>query len=199
MAMVVVDGLEMVDVEEQQQGRLPGACHAIDFACQHHLEVASIGQPGQRITTGQLAQRIDQALQPGRAAGFAGRGFMPRLAQQRQRHLESECRRDRSNRCRRRLRIGGWQGFDQSGNQSSSGLRAGRVDVNRKARPLRPLLARGSGQTWLAPERALAACAQPPIDAEFAFAGTDFEQVRKLIYQRACISLNPCKQAMADS
>ncbi|MES2959537.1 MAG: CheR family methyltransferase [Pseudomonadota bacterium] len=37
------------------------------------------------------------------------------------------------------------------------------------------------------------------VDAEFAFAGADFERVRKLIYQHAGISLNPGKQAMVYS
>jgi len=37
------------------------------------------------------------------------------------------------------------------------------------------------------------------VGQEFAFAGADFERVRKLIYQRAGISLNPGKQAMVYS
>jgi chemotaxis protein methyltransferase CheR len=44
-----------------------------------------------------------------------------------------------------------------------------------------------------------ATAAPQPVDAEFAFAGADFERVRKLIYQHAGISLNPGKQAMVYS
>ena len=39
----------------------------------------------------------------------------------------------------------------------------------------------------------------PPVDAEFSFAGADFERVRQLIYQRAGISLHAGKQAMVYS
>ena len=39
----------------------------------------------------------------------------------------------------------------------------------------------------------------PPVDAEFSFAGADFERVRQLIHQRAGISLHAGKQAMVYS
>ncbi len=39
----------------------------------------------------------------------------------------------------------------------------------------------------------------PSVDAEFSFAGADFERVRQLIYQRAGISLHAGKQAMVYS
>jgi chemotaxis protein methyltransferase CheR len=44
-----------------------------------------------------------------------------------------------------------------------------------------------------------AAAAPTKVEAEFAFAGADFERVRKLIYRHAGISLNPGKQAMVYS
>ena len=43
---------------------------------------------------------------------------------------------------------------------------------------------------------ALASSASTLVDQEFAFKAQDFERVRKLIYQRAGINLNPGKQAM---
>ena len=43
------------------------------------------------------------------------------------------------------------------------------------------------------------AVAPPAIESEFAFPTSDFDRVRKLIYQHAGISLNPGKQAMVYS
>jgi hypothetical protein len=39
MAVGVVDGLEVVDVQHQQQRRFAGARHAVDLAGQRHLEL----------------------------------------------------------------------------------------------------------------------------------------------------------------
>jgi len=42
-------------------------------------------------------------------------------------------------------------------------------------------------------------CRPGPVESEFAFAGADFERVRRLIFQRAGISLGAGKQAMVYS
>lgn len=65
MAMCVVDAFEVIDVQHQQQSRLTGACHAVDLARNGHLELAAIGQTGQGITAGDVAQAIEHGLQSG--------------------------------------------------------------------------------------------------------------------------------------
>jgi hypothetical protein len=82
MAVGVVDALEVIDVEQQQQRRLAGTRHAIDLAAQARFEAAAVGQTGQRIAARQVAQRIDQALQPCHAARRARRHRVTRLLQQ---------------------------------------------------------------------------------------------------------------------
>jgi len=83
MAVGVVDHLEAVDVDHQHQGRLAGPRHAVDLARQGQLELAAVGQPGQRVPAGHVAQRVDHRLQPGDLAGLVRVGqLVPRLRQQ---------------------------------------------------------------------------------------------------------------------
>ena len=58
---------------------------------ERQLEVAAVGQAGERIAARQLAQAVDHRLQPGRVAGAAAlRQGMARLLQQLQRAVEAE-------------------------------------------------------------------------------------------------------------
>jgi hypothetical protein len=88
MAVCVVHLLEVVDVKRQQQRRLAGTGDPVDLARQRQLEAAAVRQSGERVTAGQIHQRIDQRLQPRVAARLAGRQVVPCLAQQLQRRVE---------------------------------------------------------------------------------------------------------------
>lgn len=62
MTMRVVDDLEMVDVKHQQQCGLARARDHFDLALQYVLEIAAVGQTGERVLQGQLTQLVDQGL-----------------------------------------------------------------------------------------------------------------------------------------
>jgi hypothetical protein len=81
--MGVVDGLEVIDVCHDQQRGLAHAGHPVDFAGQRGFELPAVGQPGERVTAGQVAQAIDQGLHPGPRTGLNTVGRTPaRLGQQ---------------------------------------------------------------------------------------------------------------------
>ena len=83
MTVRVVDLLEMIDVDQQHQRGLAGPGNAVDLAGHRELELAPVGQPGERVAARQFAQRIDDRLQPGHAADLlAIRQYMARLLQQ---------------------------------------------------------------------------------------------------------------------
>ena len=63
MAIGVVDGLEVVDVQHQQQGGFAGAGDAVDLRLQHMVELAPVVQAGQGVAQRQLAQAVDDRLQ----------------------------------------------------------------------------------------------------------------------------------------
>ena len=90
MAVGVVDGLEVVDVQHQQQGGLAGAGDAVDLAGQGHLEAAAVDEAGQRVLAGQVAQRVQHALQPGGAVGHRIRKQCTGLLQQLQGLVQNE-------------------------------------------------------------------------------------------------------------
>ena len=69
VAVRVVDALEVVDVDHQHERRLAGAGDAVDLAGERQLEVAAVGQAGERIAAGELAEAVDHRLQPGGVAG----------------------------------------------------------------------------------------------------------------------------------
>ena len=91
VAVRVVDALEVIDVDHQHERRLAGARDAVDLARQRQLEVAPVGQAGERIAARELAQAVDHRLQPGLVAGAAPvRQRVTRLLQQLQRAVEAE-------------------------------------------------------------------------------------------------------------
>ena len=59
-AVRVVDLLELVEVEEQQRQRSPGATAAVDLPLQRVLEVAPIVQAGERIRHDQALDRAER-------------------------------------------------------------------------------------------------------------------------------------------
>ena len=120
VAVRVVDALEVIDVDHQDERRLAGARDPIDLARQRQLEVAPVGEAGERIAARELAQAVDHRLQPGRVAGAAPLGQrMARLLQQLQRAVEAE----RASIAERRVDLGRHE-VGVSFGQSSSGSRA---------------------------------------------------------------------------
>jgi hypothetical protein len=99
VAVVVVDALEVVDVHHQQQRGLAGAGDAVGLAGDRVLEIAPVRQARQAVAARQVAQGVDQSLQPLRAALDARGHALPGLRQQRQRQLQAQ-----------RVRGSGWQG-----------------------------------------------------------------------------------------
>ena len=120
VAVRVVDPLEVIDVDHEDERRLAGARDPVDLARQRQLEVAPVGQAGQRIAARELAQAVDHRLQPGRVAGAASLGqHMARLLQQLQRAVEAE----RASIAERRVDLGRHE-VGVSFGQSSAGSRA---------------------------------------------------------------------------
>ncbi len=75
------------------QRRFAGARHAVDLARQRQLELAAVGQAGQRIAAGQIAQPVDHRLQPLHLAQRLGVGQpRARLLQQLQRRVQAQRR-----------------------------------------------------------------------------------------------------------
>ena len=68
MAVGVVDGLEVVDVDEQQAGREALAARALELGLEHLGEVAAVEDAGQRIGARGLAQALLGADLGGRVA-----------------------------------------------------------------------------------------------------------------------------------
>jgi secreted protein with Ig-like and vWFA domain len=82
----------VVDVDHQHQRRLTGAGDAVDLARQGELEVAPVGQPGERIATRELTQAVDHRLQPGNAVALPIGQDVAGLLQQLERTVEAERR-----------------------------------------------------------------------------------------------------------
>ncbi len=91
VAVHIVDPLEVVDVDHQHQRRLAGAGDAVDLAGERQLEVTAVGQAGERIAARDLAQPVDERLQPRVGADRMLLGkHLTRLLQQLQRPIEAE-------------------------------------------------------------------------------------------------------------
>ena len=115
----------------EDERRLAGARDPVDLARQRQLEVAPVGQAGERIAARELAEAVDHRLQPGHVAGAAALGqHMARLLQQLQRAVEAE----RASIAERRVDLGRHE-VGVSFGQSSSG-------VSRRARRRQPGAAR---------------------------------------------------------
>jgi len=66
----------VIDVDHQDERRLAGAGDPVDLARQRQLEVATVGQAGERVAARELAEAVDDRLQPERdpiAAATAAR------------------------------------------------------------------------------------------------------------------------------
>ena len=70
--MVVINGFEMVYVQQQQQDRFTGASDPVNRAFEYRMEVTPIAQSRQRVLEREIAQAIDQSLQIGRSRFIGG-------------------------------------------------------------------------------------------------------------------------------
>src|SRR5450830_246463 len=71
VAIHIVVQFEMIDVDHDQREALARALGAVQFACQHAVEMASIGQPGQAVLHSQARQGMVQFFHLGaRLVGF---------------------------------------------------------------------------------------------------------------------------------
>jgi hypothetical protein len=80
----------VVDVDHQDQRRLTGPGDAVDLARQGELEVAPVGQTGERIAARELTQAVDHRLQPGNAVALPIGQDVAGLLQQLERTVEAE-------------------------------------------------------------------------------------------------------------
>ena len=68
MAVLVVEQLEVIDIDEQQRQRLPGALRPQPFGLQCLVEAAPIGKAGQSVLGGERLQRHFRPLLVGHVA-----------------------------------------------------------------------------------------------------------------------------------
>jgi hypothetical protein len=198
------------------------AGHAVDLARQRQLEAAAVGQAGQGVAAGQVDQRVDQPCSHAGLPGSPAGGRPTRLGQQLQRLLQVQRARrwagGRVGRVARKAVVGRrWGGEGRTSGVTASlaaGARAGHGrEMARPGAPFPRLAAAGARHTGrTGRNRSSARPARPahhehmprmpPLD--LADPGVhahraDFERIRKLIYQRAGISLHAGKQAMVYS
>jgi len=90
VAIGVIDGLEMIDVEHQQQRRLARSGHPVGLARQRHLEAAPVHEAGQRVLARQVAECVQHRLQPRSTVRRLVREQGPGLLQQLQGLIQIE-------------------------------------------------------------------------------------------------------------
>ena len=62
VAMLVIDGFEVVEVQDRHGQRCAGAAGNRHLGRQHLVQVTAVVQPGQHVDRGLLAQRLLQRL-----------------------------------------------------------------------------------------------------------------------------------------
>ena len=77
MAVFIVDGLEVVQVQQQHAETAGGFFRQLDLAAQHGRQKATVQQVGQRIATGiELADALEQHAQQGTDLADFGTHFL---------------------------------------------------------------------------------------------------------------------------